>query len=275
MADLVVQESYHLHAVDGELQLTPYLLTVQDAIHRFRTEPELVLGSFLIWTDTLNPPKLPVLTLSAEFGKRIYCDSNGLKMPGLTIDARAGARSAEGLLPVMALAATATHETIGQIDSTLPALGISASSGLRCGVLKLPAMTVAASSTSGLLCHLNKKLPAIKVVATAYGDRTGVVDGKLPAIESSITIQTETLASLSRKLPALKISATAEHESQLTLDGKLPALQMAAHGAGGYNALSAYIPPLIMAAIGSVVSGHSSVLENTSRYDNFVLRHVR
>jgi hypothetical protein len=251
---------------------------------------------------------LPVLEISSEMsGEGLF--SFSAKLPVLDGDGRFGLRL-EKKLPAVELTASASSGAVMSLDKKLGTLSATGTFGFRSQSLKLPGITVSATMTGGNVMSLAKKLPATDGEGR-FGLRTETL--KLPTLSVSATSTSQSM-SLSKTLPGLTLSAGFETAGNLSLDRNIPPLQGAgtiiAHGtmslngklpairisadilSGGVMSLDGILPALevdidflygsmmvldgkLPPLISGYVLGAVSKMSKGSRYDGYVLRHIR
>jgi hypothetical protein len=278
--DLVLQDAYHLHDADevGVQGGVHTLSSIDEAYHVVISGvyPMVRLTlSWDIWTDTLNPPRLPVLKLEAQSDHRADTPDEGLVLPGLSLEARMGAQAADLTLPDLRIDAAASHEMVISGSANLSDLRLSATTGARSAELKLSELRLSATAQGGLFGTLDKPLPGLTLSATAHGPRTGSLAAELPPLEATITMLAESMASLAGTLPPVTISAGISGEQAMTVSGILPALEIVSTGTAGSMTLNALLPTLVMAPAGGQASAGEGGVVSEDRFDDYVLRYVR
>jgi hypothetical protein len=272
---LVVSSCEHDHVANHIYSLTESpSLTVNEAAHAHVVGGDLYLVSdeYVLWTDPLSPPKLPTMECEAQCGVRINMPEGGLYLPGIAVEARAGSR-AEGNLPIMEISAAGTHTTHMSVDGVVPVPSLSARTGVRGGTMRLPTIGISAVSRY-FSATLDRRLPGITVSASAYGDNTASLDVSLPALQIAMSMLGDMNMSLDANVPPPRLTATGYTERTMSLSGLLPAIEATASGGNNSMTLYANLPPPVMAAVTGEGPG-GGVIQDASRYDDYVLRYSR
>jgi hypothetical protein len=80
--------------------------------------------------------------------------------------------------------------------------------------------------------------------------------------------------SLDANVPPPRLTATGYTERTMSLSGLLPAIEATASGGNNSMTLYANLPPPVMAAVTGEGPG-GGVIQDASRYDDYVLRYSR
>lgn len=274
---LIIQSSYHLQLVDqvGVQGGVHTIAVLNDAYHRlFIDDGYLVLLPYRMWTDTLNPPKLPLLTLAARTGIGMDADCN---YPGLRLSARMGTRTKEQLdLPVLSLDATMLSGMTASLYRRLPIISmLSAYSGARTGDLVWPALQLSVSMLGTLSGRLDKRMPGLSLSARASSSAGASLSKSFPVLALSATMTVETSASLDGQLPTIRASASMLSGASMTLSANWPSLAIDSALYGDVLSLNSKWPVLVTSIGTGQVTGVAAFMHEGSRFENYVLRHVR
>lgn len=273
ISNLLVESGDHDHVVNHIQAFSHvYALAVADAYHVHRGDATYASVTYLMSTNSLSPPKLPTVSISANSGERASTVEGGMSLPGVSLEARSGSRM-KADLPDMRVSATGAEDISITGDMKLPVMSASGSFAARADSLKLPAMEITASTEAAHYATLDKRLPGVEIVATALQTNLATLDAQLPAVQATITIDAEVWMSLDRNIPPPILSATVTPQHAMGVDALLPALKMVAQGANTSMTLDEKIPPPVMLVAGEGVAG--GVIENTARYEDYVLRYTR
>jgi hypothetical protein len=270
--NLTIPEGWHDHVSNHLVLGQDVNLAVADAYHLHRGDATYASPIYLIGTNPQSLPKLPDLRSEGQSGERGYTVSGGLLLPGVSVEARVGSKMVADL-PELSVSASATQNTPMSVDSPLPSLEVSSRAGSRCGTLRLPTMEILASTEAVHIGNLDRRLPGIRASATARETNLSYLDADLPALQASITIDSEIWLSLDGRVPPPRLSATMSGQLTMNMSGMLPALMVVSDLGNTSLTVEGYIPPPVMLAAGEGIGG--AVLEDTTRYDDQVLRHVR
>lgn len=279
MADLVMQEAYHVHSADNVAVILN--LTGLDSHHDHIVdvcEPSKSWHGTTLQDDGKSHPYLPSLQIEAQTGERINLDSD---LPGIQLtEMRAGARMDDTPnLPDLEISATAQVGAVGTLDRRLPSLMVSGRFGAHCDDdLMLPDMRLSITLVGDRLGWLDKTLPGLTLTAVGSTPVLATLAEDLPALAIAAAGSMVTTGTLNRKLPSLKISAQALVGAAGTLDATLPDLELDSDSGlyGDALSLDADLPTVVMAAIATgTVGGQAGELVNASRFTDYVMRYER
>lgn len=274
MADLVIAEAYHVQSVDNIALTQVHTLVVQESKHTHFVDV-CNIPIILISTPEPDGATIPILKLTAQAGYRINGDSVG-RGPAVTLtEMRAGSRMA-GNLPTFSSTATATFERLMSVSGKLPATSCEARTGIRCGAsLVTPVMTIEAESNQ-ILITLDKTIQGLEIEATGSTPVLGTLSSKTPILQLSTGVVYGMVGTLSVNIPIPKITATMEWERVGTLSKTTPELQITATGYCNSMELDEYIPiPFLSFMASGGVGGGGGLLQDESRFTDYVLRHAR
>jgi hypothetical protein len=272
ISNLFVNDGLHDHVSNHLVLGQDVFLAVQEAYHLHRGDSTYAGVTYLISTDPSYPLELPSIELSGSFGERGASVEGGMYLPGISVESRAGSHMVADL-PVMEGIATGTQDMPMAVDANLPIISISSRAGIRGGTMQLPTMEIAASTEAVYRCSLDRLLPGFTILATARETNLSYLDADLPALQASITIDAEIWASLDSIISPPILSATMSVEAEMNMDGLLPALMVVSDLGGTSMSVVGYIPPPVMVYAGEGVG--AAVLEDTTRFDDLVLRYAR
>ena len=234
--------------------------------------------------------RISVLSVESKFGSRLEGDLPGLTIEsGLTrtgglmslegdlssinfIEGRFGVR-ANGDLPGISLESVMIAGGLMSLDQNIPPLSIESVFGARTEDMKLPAFSLE-SSLSAKTMTLDGRLPGV-VLSGEFLPGGGFMSlaGNISSLSLEASMTSGGIISLSGKIPTIRIEPSAlTWEAILSMaDGILPAILLESSMYATMMELDGVIPTLVSGAhIGTV-----STLSKVSRFDNYVLRHVR
>lgn len=273
MADLVMQEAYHAHAADNASLTQDHVLVVQEALNRLYSESAgAIISLNTLWPDGST---IPVPYLEAQTGTRIVGDEEG-RLPGISLSARTGLHLAEKL-PDLEATGTLTSPILMSLDAKLPDIEVEGRTGAGGnGVGILPAMQVSAA-IDRIGCTLAKSLPGFKIASEGSTPVIATLSKDLPALRLAVTVTGSGVGTLDRKIPAFKISAHLVAVAQGSLNKILPELQLtSASGYSGFMELDVALPAFMIADLATgQITGGSAEMQNTARFTDYILRHVR
>jgi hypothetical protein len=278
---LLVDNSWHDHIGNVMVVWERHILTISESYHLHAGGELAVSLAWSMWTETLDPPKLPVLELTAEDETRLYGLDDGSSLPGITISVRAGMRCGTLKLPDVRVSAVGRGDTIGTLAKRTAGLQLSARGGAIGGDMKLPFPQLTFEATGANVGRLDKIMPGLSISATGSTPTKGDLDKRMPTLRLSMTMSTVVTGTLNEVIPTLKLSATGSMITYGTLDRNIPPpIMSAATGHQQSADADMTMPTLIMAGIVGVgangQAGDSiSRMQNTSRFTNYVLRYSR
>ena len=234
--------------------------------------------------------RISVLNLESKFGSRLEGDLPGLTIEsGLTrtgglmslegdlssinfIEGRFGVR-ANGDLPGISLESVMIAGGLMSLDQNIPPLSIESVFGARTEDMKLPAFSLE-SSLSAKTMTLDGRLPGV-VLSGEFLPGGGFMSlvGNISSLSLEASMTSGGIISLTGKIPTIRMEPSAlTWEAIISMtDGILPAILLESSMYATMMELNGVIPTLVSGAhIGTV-----STLSKVSRFDNYVLRHVR
>ena len=234
--------------------------------------------------------RISVLSVESKFGSRLEGD-----LPGLTIESeltrtgglmslegdlpsinfvegRFGVR-ANGNLPGISLESVMIAGGLMSLDQNLPPLSLASVFGARTEDMRLPAFSLE-SSLSAKAMTLDGRLPGV-VLSGEFLPGGGFMSlvGNISSLSLEASMTSGGIISLTGKIPTIRMEPSAlTWEAIISMtDGILPAILLESSMYATMMELNGVIPTLVSGAhIGTV-----STLSKVSRFDNYVLRHVR
>ena len=281
--------SHHIYRFVGKQNLA-----MQDAYHVLTDADAAVIPLYEInlgqWPDYTR--KLPTILFEGSFGHRLRWGENK-KLPTVGIEnARTGFRTGvdtEGVetalkLPTVSSEGLALMGANMTLDAKLPAVVEYVDWDMRLAsnfTGKLPAILVEAEASGGLWGRVDATLPGIECVAAAWRPVGMWLDAKLPPLSIDTSQSIELYPWLDRKLPTLLLEAYCYGGPGAVLDATLPPVRMLADDAEGTSGdvftLDATLPAVVMRPVGtgSGVDGEAGVIQDETRYEDYVLRYAR
>lgn len=273
ISNLLINSAAHDHVADHIYNmLGTHVLAMASTYHLHRIDATYASPIYTIGSNPLTPLKLPDLRSSGQSGERGATVSGGLLLPGVSVSARFGSKMS-ATLPVVQGSGSATQLTPMSVDGTLPSLSGTSRAGIRCGTLRLPTMEISASTESVHICTLDRNLPGLTVEATGLETNLSSLIANLPAMQATITIDAEIWMSLEAIVSPPTLSATMSGVLSMNMEGLLPAFIAVSAAENTSLSVIGYIPPPVIIGAGEGIG--SATLEDTTRYDDLVLRYAR
>lgn len=225
-------------------------------------------------TNALYPPNLPAIKLSADGATSI--NSYNLRLPGLSLSISVGFE-VKADLPAPTISGEIIPIHSLTLDANLAELRLDSSTGIRCGEMRINPLQLEIEVSGYLLGSLDRIMPGLSLSASASSPWPANLNTTIPPLSITVSMTGTNSGSVDKSIPALTLSASASPNDYGTADFEIPCPIISATAHQSTINLDVMMSALVLQTIasGMAIDGLSATLTNTSRFTNYVLRHVR